>query len=251
MWLAQKMKPAVPEAEADQGVSTIVGDEMGVVTRGEVRRLPVYGPGGYVWLPESGASVLVIKGGPGGEEQCVCGGQQGGGTQGDAAGRGVSPRTRRRQRLSEAGRYAGTAGQSGHPGLAVGKRRELQALHLRRGGGALMLRMKNGDYVPKGSGLETVSGSEAVLQRVLLRLTARRGAFPFMESFGSRLWTLGQLKAAERQAAAEQYVAEALAEETGLTVDSVTLTQSGGECAALTVQLTAGDTALTAEVTLQ
>ena len=49
-----------------------------------------------------------------------------------------------------------------------------------------MLRMKNGDYVPKGSGLETVSGSEAVLQRVLLRLTARRGAFPFMESFGSR-----------------------------------------------------------------
>ena len=76
MWLAQKMKPAVPEAEADQGVSTIVGDEMGVVTRGEVRRLPVYGPGGYVWLPESGASVLVIKGGPGGEEQCVCGGKQ-------------------------------------------------------------------------------------------------------------------------------------------------------------------------------
>ena len=32
-----------------------------------------------------------------------------------------------------------------------------------------MLRRKNGDYVPKGSGLETVSGSEAVLQRVLLR----------------------------------------------------------------------------------
>ena len=131
-----------------------------------------------------------------------------------------------------------------------------------------MLRMKNGDYVPKGSGLETVSGSEAVLQRVLLRLTARRGAFPFIESCGSRLWTLGQLKAAERQAAAaqvqaleaqadwvlaaaEQYVAEALAEETGLTVDSVTLTQSGGECAALTVQLTAGDTALTAEVALR
>ena len=73
MWLAQKMKPAVPEAEADQGVSTIVGDEMGVVTRGEVRRLPVYGPGGYVWLPESGASVLVIKGGTLGEERYVAG----------------------------------------------------------------------------------------------------------------------------------------------------------------------------------
>ena len=78
---------------------------------------------------------------------------------------------------------------------------------------------------------------------------SRRGGGHF--PFGSRLWTLGQLKAAERQAAAEQYVAEALAEETGLTVDSVTLTQSGGECAALTVQLTAGDTALTAEVALR
>ena len=66
MWLAQSMKQAVPTADADQGVSTIVGDQMGVVTRGEVRQLPIYGPGGYVWLPESGASVLVIKGGPGG-----------------------------------------------------------------------------------------------------------------------------------------------------------------------------------------
>lgn len=76
MWLSQRMKQTVPTADADQGVSTIVGDEMGVVTRGEVRRLPIYGPGGYVWLPESGGSVLVIKGGPGGEEQCVCGGKQ-------------------------------------------------------------------------------------------------------------------------------------------------------------------------------
>lgn len=59
MWLAQSMKQAVPTADADQGISTIVGDQMGVVTRGEVRQLPIYGPGGYVWLPESGASVLV------------------------------------------------------------------------------------------------------------------------------------------------------------------------------------------------
>ena len=45
--------------------------------RGEVRELPVYGPGGYVWFPENGAAVLVIKGGPGGEEQCVAGVRQG------------------------------------------------------------------------------------------------------------------------------------------------------------------------------
>lgn len=73
MWLSKQMRPAPPTADADMGVTTIGGKQSGVVTRGEVRDLPVYGPGGYVWLPENGAAVLVIKGGPGGEEQCVAG----------------------------------------------------------------------------------------------------------------------------------------------------------------------------------
>ena len=73
MWLSKQMKPETPTADADLGLTTITGDGAGVVTRGEVRDLPVYGPGGYTWLPESGATVLVIKGGPGGEEQCVAG----------------------------------------------------------------------------------------------------------------------------------------------------------------------------------
>ena len=73
MWLSRQMKPEVQTVDADLGVTTIAGDSVGVVTRGEVRALPVYGPGGYVWLPESGATVLVVKGGPGGQEQCVAG----------------------------------------------------------------------------------------------------------------------------------------------------------------------------------
>ena len=76
MWLSRQIKPAPPTADADLGMTTIAGDSVGVVTRGEVRALPVYGPGGYVWMPESGAAVLVIKGGPGGEEQCVAGARQ-------------------------------------------------------------------------------------------------------------------------------------------------------------------------------
>ena len=76
MWLSKKMKPVVPTADADLGTTTIAGGSVGVLTRGEVRSLPVYGPGGYVWLPDSGAAVLVIKGGPGGEEQCVAGVRQ-------------------------------------------------------------------------------------------------------------------------------------------------------------------------------
>lgn len=76
MWLSRQMRSAPPTADADLGMTTIAGRKAGVVTRGEVRSLPVYGPGGYAWLPENGAAVLVIKGGPGGEEQCVAGMEQ-------------------------------------------------------------------------------------------------------------------------------------------------------------------------------
>ena len=76
MWISRQLKPVVPTADADLGVTTIQGGNVGVMTRGEVRALPVYGPGGYIWLPQNGAAVLVVKGGPGGEEQCVTGMKQ-------------------------------------------------------------------------------------------------------------------------------------------------------------------------------
>ena len=79
-------------------------------------------------------------------------------------------------------------------------------------------------------------GREALLEQVLFRLTARRGTFPFLPELGSRLWQLGQLPAARRQSAAEQYVAEALAAEPGLTVEQVILTESGGGRAQVTVR---------------
>lgn len=73
MWLSKQIKPVPATADADMGVTTISGDRVGVITRGEIRDLPVYGPGGYLWTPGSGTAVLVVKGGPGGEEQCVAG----------------------------------------------------------------------------------------------------------------------------------------------------------------------------------
>ena len=101
-----------------------------------------------------------------------------------------------------------------------------------------MLVIRNGDYVSDGAGgLRRAEGREALLERVLFRLTARRGQFPFLEDLGSRLWRLGRVSTAGRQAAAEQYVAEALAAETGLTVETVTLTQENGK-ASLTAALT-------------
>lgn len=76
MWISQKMRAVPPGADTDLGVTTIAGGQAGVLTRGEVRSLPVYGPGGYVWMPNNGDAVLVIKGGPGGQEQCVAGTRQ-------------------------------------------------------------------------------------------------------------------------------------------------------------------------------
>ena len=73
MWLSRQVRPGAATADAELGVTTISGQKVGVVTRGEVRDLPVYGPGGYLWTPANGAAVLVVKGGPGGEEQCVAG----------------------------------------------------------------------------------------------------------------------------------------------------------------------------------
>ena len=101
------------------------------------------------------------------------------------------------------------------------------------------LSLRNGDYVPDGTGgLRRAEGQEALLERVLFRLTARRGTFPFLPELGSRLWQLGRLSAAQRQSAAEQYGAEALAPAPGLAVEQVTLTESGGGRAQVTASMT-------------
>ena len=82
------------------------------------------------------------------------------------------------------------------------------------------------------------------MAEVLYRLMARRGQFPFREDLGSRLWQLGQLSPAKREAAAAQYVAEALSDEPQLRVQDTALTW-GTSGAELTVTLSYAGTALT------
>lgn len=99
------------------------------------------------------------------------------------------------------------------------------------------LELRNGDYVADGvGGLRRVGGREALLQRVLFRLTARRGSFPFREDLGSRLWELGRVSAPERRSAARQYVAEALESEP-VSVEDVDLEQGRDGTAGVTVYL--------------
>lgn len=89
------------------------------------------------------------------------------------------------------------------------------------------LKIRDGDYVHDGrGGFVTVQGTDKLLQRALLKLTARRGLFPFMENFGSRLWQLGRVEPGARRAAAIQYAAEALEGEP-LTVTDVIMEDGG------------------------
>ena len=75
MWLSKKLREnqRQDEAAADLGVTTIGGGKAGVYTRGEVRDLSVCTPGGICWQPCNGDKVVVLKGGPGGEEACILG----------------------------------------------------------------------------------------------------------------------------------------------------------------------------------
>ncbi len=85
------------------------------------------------------------------------------------------------------------------------------------------IKLINGDYVPDGlGGIQRSSGADALLQRALFRLTARRGQFPPLPTLGSRLYLLGKEPPSQRLPAARQYAAEALAEE-DVTVTDVQL----------------------------
>ena len=91
-----------------------------------------------------------------------------------------------------------------------------------------MLILREGDYVPDGQGgFSAATGAAQVLERVLWKLTVKRGSFPFLPDLGSRLHLLGRIPQKERQALAGQYVAEALQDE-AVAVREVKLT-GGGE----------------------
>jgi len=88
----------------------------------------------------------------------------------------------------------------------------------------LDIKLTDGRYSPSPlGGLATVRGAQELAQRVVMKLTARRGGFAVLPDYGSRLPLLLRVKASERNTMARQLVAEALADEAGLTLDSLEL----------------------------
>lgn len=89
------------------------------------------------------------------------------------------------------------------------------------------LQLSGGDLVPNGAGgFSRLEGSSALVQRILFKLTARRGMFPFLPRLGSKLYTLPREKESNRQALAAQYVVQALEDE-DVTVTDVVYSRQG------------------------
>ena len=63
MWLSKtialRQRAERESTAADMGVTTIGGGSASVMTRGEQRDLEVFAPGGVVWQPQAGDTVLV------------------------------------------------------------------------------------------------------------------------------------------------------------------------------------------------
>lgn len=111
-------------------------------------------------------------------------------------------------------------------------------------------KLSNGDYVADGlGGVARCKGADALLERVLFRLTARRGQFPPLPRLGSRLYQLAKEPPVQRLSAATQYVAEALEEE-DVTVTNVSLSPAGEGRLHMLVELAYQDGALSVSLTV-
>ena len=113
------------------------------------------------------------------------------------------------------------------------------------------LKLMNGDYVPDASGaLRTVTGTEAAVQRALMRLAARRGGFLPLPEYGSRLHTLCRIRPSQREGAARQYALEALEPETEVRLLALEYLPGEDGSALLRVELECGGTVQTAALRL-
>jgi hypothetical protein len=107
------------------------------------------------------------------------------------------------------------------------------------------LKLVDGNYVADATGgLAAVSGTEELAQRVVMKLTARRGGFPLMPDYGSRLYTLPKVRPSQRRMAAEQYVLEALEGEEGLVLRGLDISYPEDGCLELQLVFDYGKDAL-------
>lgn len=90
------------------------------------------------------------------------------------------------------------------------------------------MKLIQGKYVPEQRlGFARLTGEEELLQRICMKLKARRGSFYPLPEYGSRLHLLTNVKPSARETAARQYILEALADETDLVLENVEISYEG------------------------
>lgn len=113
------------------------------------------------------------------------------------------------------------------------------------------LKVKDGAYVLCGGGLERVSGAEEIAQRVVMKLTARKGSFAPLPSYGSTLHQLlYRAKPSEYQTIAMQSIAQALADEPEVAVTETTVTVADEDTLQLKVYFTVSGVNFQTDVTI-
>ena len=216
MWLSRKLSQHEMQdvASAQDGTVTVEGGELAVFSSGEKREVKTAAPGGYEWQPKKGEDVLVVRGGTFGEEAYAVG----------AVGQSADDLAPGEVRIRSAA--AGT-----EIVLRNNGRIDINGLLFINGMPYLgmELKIKDCDYVADGAGgLVRVSDWDELLERVLFKLSVRRGSFALVPELGSKLHLLWREKGESRATAAKQYVAEALADEEGLSVTGMELAEKNG-----------------------
>lgn len=112
------------------------------------------------------------------------------------------------------------------------------------------LKLVNGDYaLSGGGGFSRCYGYEALLARVLFRLTARRGSFELMPDMGSQLWLLPSKPRSMWERYAWSAVTEALQDEP-VTLTAVSVEEKNSRLS-VAAELKYNEETITAEVTVR
>lgn len=100
----------------------------------------------------------------------------------------------------------------------------------------------NGDFLLDDRGRPlAITGMQEILQRILIRLTVKKGSFIFDPDLGSNLYTL-KTSGLSAKGDALKLVREALQDMKGISVENVSLTPTnGGDRMELYVQVSAGE----------
>lgn len=83
----------------------------------------------------------------------------------------------------------------------------------------------------------TVTGLGALLQRLLIRLSVREGAFPPDRALGSRLYKLPAAPGEDRDRLAFHYARQALLPEEGVAVTAARCRDDGPDCLRVAVDI--------------